>query len=238
MLCHTPDSKTALPRFRMGSLARPCARRDAILLCIPQGSYRGVDLLVSESHSRKCLIPALLLISVGIGWLLTTSGVIPGVNWVWVLGLAVVGFLVLFIGGIDKVTAIVGPFLMISTIFSLLRQSGHLSADTEVPCLLIVAGTLALIVYFLPLSAPDWLENPQPPGKSSSPGQAQTAMVGRTGVVTTPLNPPGTVSVDGAVYAAMTRSPPVSEGTKVRVDGYDRSFLVVEEIEVTAPGPS
>ncbi len=193
---------------------------------------------MSEAHSRKCLIPALLLITVGFGWLLTTSGVIPGVNWVWVLGLAVVGFLVLFIGGIDKVTAIVGPFLMISTIFSLLRQTGRLSADTEVPCLLIVAGTLALIVYFLPLPAPDWLENPQPADKSSSTGPAQTAIVGRVGVIEKSLNPQGTVSIDGAVYAAITRTPPVSEGTQVRVDGYDRAFLVVEEIEVTAPGPS
>lgn len=193
---------------------------------------------MSEPRPRKYPIPALLLISVGTGWLLTTVGVIPGVNWIWVLGLAVLGFLVLFIGGMDKVTVVVGPFLIISSIFALLRQTGRISGDTEVPCLVIVAGILALVSHYLPLSAPDWLEKPPPDGKSSPRGRAQTTTVGRMGVVVTPLNPQGTVSVDGAVYPAVTRSPPVTEGTKVRVDGYDRSFLVVEEIEVTAPGPS
>ncbi len=191
---------------------------------------------MSASDARKSLIPALALITVGTGWLLTTWGVIPGVNWIWVLGLAAVGFLVLFIGGLDKVTVVVGPFLMISTVFALLRQTGRLSGDTEVPCLLIVAGILALVSYFLPLPAPEWLDRPRSGGESSSSDAAPTP-VGRIGLVETPLNPQGTVSVDGAVYAALTRRPPLREGTRVRVDGYDRSFLVVEAAEVTSPGP-
>ena len=59
---------------------------------------------------------------------------------------------------IDKVTIVVGPFLIISTVFSLLRQTGRLSENTEVPCLMIVVGLLALIARFLPLPVPRWLE--------------------------------------------------------------------------------
>lgn len=108
--------------------------------------------------NRKSSIAApILIITVGAGWLLTTQDVIPGVNWVWVLGLAVVGVLILVAGGLDKVTAVVGPFLIIATLFSLLRQTGRISIDTEVPSLVIAAGVLMLVARLLPLPAPKWL---------------------------------------------------------------------------------
>jgi len=69
-----------------------------------------------------------------------------------------VGVLILVVGAIDKVTIVVGPFLIISTVVSLLRQTGRLSENTEVPCLMIVVGLLALIARFLPLPMPRWLE--------------------------------------------------------------------------------
>jgi hypothetical protein len=107
---------------------------------------------------RKSSVAApLLIITVGTGWLLTTHNVIPGVNWIWVLGLAVVGVLILVVGGLDKVTAVVGPFLIIATVFSLLRQTERIGIDTEVPSLVIVAGVLMLAARFLPLPAPKWL---------------------------------------------------------------------------------
>ena len=106
---------------------------------------------------RHSIAAPLLIITVGTGWLLTAHNVIPGVNWIWVLGLAVVGVLILVVGGLDKVTAVVGPFLIIATVFSLLRQTERISIDTEVPSLVIVAGVLMLVVRFLPLPAPKWL---------------------------------------------------------------------------------
>ena len=98
-----------------------------------------------------------LMIAVGAGWLLTANDVIPGVNWTWVLALAVIGILVLATHGFDKVTTVVGPFLIASTIFSLLRQTGRISADTEAPCLLILAGVLMVISCSLRIPAPRWL---------------------------------------------------------------------------------
>lgn len=110
--------------------------------------------MTSSIGSRSGLIVPSLVITLGVGWLLTTKSVVPGVDWVWVLGLGVAGALVLAIGGIDRLTIVVGPFLLISTIFSLLRQTGRLSVDTEVPLLIIVIGVLMLLGRLLKLPAP------------------------------------------------------------------------------------
>ncbi len=111
------------------------------------------------------VVPA-IMVAVGIGWLLTNHDVIPGVNWIWVLGLAVAGILTLAMGGLDKVTVVVGPFLIACTFLSILRQTGRISADTEVPTLLIVAGVLMLAAHLLPLPAPTWLGEEHGPSAS------------------------------------------------------------------------
>jgi hypothetical protein len=49
--------------------------------------------------------------------------VIPGVQWVWVLVLAVLGAFVLFVG-VDKVSVAVGPSLVAAAALSMLRQGG------------------------------------------------------------------------------------------------------------------
>lgn len=98
-----------------------------------------------------------LIITLGTGWLLTVQGILPGVNWVWVVGLGMAGVLTMALGGIDKFTMLVGPFLIVSSGFSLLRQTGRLTVDSEVPCLVILFGILLLIVQLSPLQAPKWL---------------------------------------------------------------------------------
>jgi hypothetical protein len=103
-----------------------------------------------------------MLITVGIGWLLTTIGVAPGVNWVWTLGLAIVGVLTIVGAGFDKVTFVVGAFLVVTSLLSVLRQTDRLSIDVEVPILVIVAGVLLLIARSSAIPFPKWiLEEPQ-----------------------------------------------------------------------------
>ncbi len=75
---------------------------------------------------KRTLILPLLLIAVGVGWLLTTLGVAPGIDWVWTLGLAIVGLLTFAIGGIDKVSVVIGPFFILASMLSILRQTGRL----------------------------------------------------------------------------------------------------------------
>ena len=106
---------------------------------------------------KKTLIFPLLLITLGTGWLLTTLGVAPGVNWAWTLGLAVLGFLTVIVGGFDKVTAVVGPFLVIASCLSLLRQTGRLELDIEIPILVIVAGVLILVARLPAVPPPKWV---------------------------------------------------------------------------------
>ncbi|HEX4073486.1 MAG TPA: hypothetical protein VHX68_20055 [Planctomycetaceae bacterium] len=98
----------------------------------------------------------LLITTIGTGWLLTVHHVLPGVEWAWVLLLAMLGALVLFLS-VDKVSIVVGPSLMIGSGLSILRQTGWISVDTEIPLLTIVVGSLWTAAHLLPLAAPSWI---------------------------------------------------------------------------------
>lgn len=88
---------------------------------------------------------SLLVIAVGAAWLLNTMNIIPGVNWVWTIGLAGSGALLLMLGGVNKLTIVVGPFLIVASVLSLLRQRGTINMDQEVPYLVIALGVLLLV---------------------------------------------------------------------------------------------
>jgi hypothetical protein len=101
---------------------------------------------------------ALLIVTVGIGWLLTAQGIMPGINWVWTLCLGIVGIATFVLsGGLDKVSVVVGPFLLISSVLSILRQTGRLSESTEMPLLVICIGGLLLLAQLPSIVAPRWL---------------------------------------------------------------------------------
>jgi hypothetical protein len=108
------------------------------------------------TSDKKTLLFPVLLITVGVGWLLTTVGVAPGIDWVWTLGLGIAGLMTLAIGGIDKVTVVIGPFFMTATCLSILRQTGRLSIDIEIPVLVIVTGVLLLIGRAPAIPIPTW----------------------------------------------------------------------------------
>ncbi len=114
--------------------------------------------------SDKTIALPVVIITVGTGWLLTTLGVHPGVNWVWTLGLAVVGLLTFVLGGVDKVTAVVGPCFLIAGCLSVLRQTGRLNVDIEVPLLVILVGVLLLVARLPAIPPPKWIvRDPGPP---------------------------------------------------------------------------
>jgi hypothetical protein len=113
--------------------------------------------------NKMTLVLPILLITVGTGWLLTTLGVTPGVDWVWTLGLAVVGLLAFALGGFDKVTVVTGPFFILASCLSILRQTGRLHLDVEVPILVISAGILLLVARSPAIPLPRWIiQDPQP----------------------------------------------------------------------------
>ena len=116
-------------------------------------------------RSRKPILISLCLIFLGIAWLLNNIGVVPGVNWIWTLGLAAVAVVILIASGIDKVTIVLVPLLILASIFSVLRQTGRLSTNYEIPILVIAAGVFVLVSYVSPLAPPAWLM-PEPQEKN------------------------------------------------------------------------
>ncbi len=104
---------------------------------------------------KKRLIPPVLIILVGVAWLLNAEKVIPGVDWVWTIGLAATGICTMLLGGYNRMTLVIGPFLLIASVTSVLRQTALLSVDTEIPVLTIVLGSMWLIVSLLKLPMPE-----------------------------------------------------------------------------------
>lgn len=109
-----------------------------------------------KADKRTIILP-IVLIGIGTGWLLTTIGIMPGIDWVWTLGLALVGLMCFLLSGLDKVSAVVGPFFIITSFLSILRQSKLLHLDVEVPILVILAGVLLLVARSSAIPAPTWL---------------------------------------------------------------------------------
>jgi hypothetical protein len=101
------------------------------------------------------VILAVLVIALGIAWLLDTLNIIPGVDWLWSGGLGVAGILFLVVRGINKLSFVIGAFLLISSLCSILRQTGRLRPNIEMPLLFIVFGLLILISLLLPLETPE-----------------------------------------------------------------------------------
>jgi hypothetical protein len=120
------------------------------------------------SNNRAPLAVPILIIVVGVGWLLTAQQVEPGINWIWTLGLAVVGILTFIVGGFDKVSVAVGPFFLIASLLSVLRQNGNLSVNVEVPVLVISVGVLLLVAQLPAIPKPAWYDaSPTPPGEAA-----------------------------------------------------------------------
>ena len=120
-----------------------------------------------ESNSKTLIVP-LLMIAVGSGWLLSATGLAPKIDWVWTLGLAMVGVLTFAVGGLDKFTIVTGPFFLIASVISVMRQSGRLAIEVEVPILVILMGVLLLIARSPSIPAPSWV-TPEPIGGQDEP---------------------------------------------------------------------
>ena len=90
--------------------------------------------------------------------MLNTLNIIVGVGWAWSIGLATVGILSVAVGGFNKVSILTGPFLIIASVFSVMRQTGRINIDLEVPILVIVLGVLMLISQLSKLQLPDALK--------------------------------------------------------------------------------
>lgn len=121
---------------------------------------------------RKTIAAPVLVIGVGVGWLLTVLEVFGTVDWVWPVSLTVGAILVIVFGGKNKFAFVFGPFLLISSLFSVLRQVGRLRLNLEIPFLVIILGLLWLVAELFRLPTPDWLrkEDEDEPGSQRPQG--------------------------------------------------------------------
>ncbi|MBC8116203.1 MAG: hypothetical protein H7062_17590 [Candidatus Saccharimonas sp.] len=110
-----------------------------------------------QKSSKGLVVLSLLIITVGVGWLLTTLAVAPGINWVLTLSLGMIGVLAFVVsGGVDKVSVIIGPFFLIGSVLSLLHQAKLLSLDVEIPIYVIAVGVLMLVAQLPVIPLPSW----------------------------------------------------------------------------------
>ena len=109
---------------------------------------------------RQIALPVMIII-VGAAWLLNVMDIIPRIDWLWTCSIAAIGTLTMLLGGITKVTIVVGPFMLIASVFSVLRQTERINLDKEIPILVIILGILMLISHFMKFSNS---EKPEPEG--------------------------------------------------------------------------
>lgn len=103
------------------------------------------------------LIFSVMTMVLGFGWLLMTLNVLPGMNWVWTLELATVGVLAFVVaGGVDKFSIIVGPFFIVCSALSFLRQTGGLQEELELPFLVMLIGGLTFVAQLRRVPVPKW----------------------------------------------------------------------------------
>jgi hypothetical protein len=106
---------------------------------------------------KQLVIIACLITLVGGCWLMSGLGLMPDVNWVWVGSLTLAGLLTIALGGIDKLTMTIGPWLIAAGVGAFLRESGTVSAKLEFPALVLVFGVLMLANLLLPVPLPKWV---------------------------------------------------------------------------------
>lgn len=111
-------------------------------------------------RDRTSLVLGILLIGVGTGWLLSSLGFIPGVDWAWSLGLALVGALAIVLSGFDKVSFVVAGFFGLASVLSVLRQVGTLESRVEIPLLVLAAGVLLIVARSRRIPPPRWILEP------------------------------------------------------------------------------
>ena len=111
-----------------------------------------------RAATKSSLGRGFTLIAIGSGWLLTVWNVVPGVNWIWIAALGLAGLVPVVVGGLNKMTAFGAGFMIASSFGSILRQSESISANIEIPALVIVAGVLIVLVTLLPIRPPAWVK--------------------------------------------------------------------------------
>lgn len=98
-----------------------------------------------ETAPMKNATFPVILIVLGVVWLLYSLDWLPGVHWLWIIGLGGAGVGILALDGITKSSVVAGPLLILAAVLSFARQDYGLGWRFIFPAMLIGAGILMLI---------------------------------------------------------------------------------------------
>lgn len=93
---------------------------------------------------RDAVFPV-ILIALGAAWLLNSLDWLPGVHWLWIIGLIGAGVAILLLDGFTKSSVVAGPLLILAGVLSFARQYYDLAWRFIFPLMLIAAGVLMLV---------------------------------------------------------------------------------------------
>jgi hypothetical protein len=103
----------------------------------------------------KYAVPVYIII-IGFAWLLNVYHIAPKINWVLTIGIGALGVIGFFVFALNKVTVVIGSFMIIESLCLILKQAGLLDMAGQAPILFISLGCLLLLVQVLKL--PTWKE--------------------------------------------------------------------------------
>ncbi len=103
------------------------------------------------ANQNKRFVAPVVVIVIGLCWLLNELAILPGVDWVWTGSLAAAGILILIVEGVNKISFVLGPFLICSSIFSILRSTNVIEFNIEAPILIAILGLLMFVAEILKL---------------------------------------------------------------------------------------
>jgi predicted membrane protein len=117
----------------------------------------------------KGILLSLLITAIGVAWLLNTLHFIGGVDWIWTIALAGAGIVSFAVTKLNKISFIFGAFLVVASIFSVLRQTGLITLEVEVPILVIVFGILFMIAQSPMIPLPQSIAQMKEEAKRENP---------------------------------------------------------------------
>ncbi len=110
------------------------------------------------NYFKAGIVVAVGIMAVGVCGLLNNLDVLPGVGWFPPGGLAVAGGLLFLLTGVNKLSFVLGPFLLVGAVLSVLHQLGRVETSIVLPLLLILFGLLLLLSFVLHLKMPEALQ--------------------------------------------------------------------------------
>jgi hypothetical protein len=145
------QSQSNLPIQSTPSVPNPHATPHPEACTLSPGCARG-----EQRFSTPWFVLGTTVLVVGCVSLLVALDYLPNIDWVWVLMLLGMAGLSL-IAGINKVSFVLAGALFAASVGSVLRQTGRITMNVEVPVLIMFTGVLILVAMVLKLRTPAML---------------------------------------------------------------------------------